>query len=156
MNTKRPTLSSQLVTLTELVQQNQSELKRIATVQERILAAISPQSPPIKFVVLTPPMSYEYPDIELKIDAREWEAITAGRSLCIIGQGYSFEGELEAQDYWFFEGGIKRGRLEVLMREFFNKDEPDYMDPKSWEHAFEGPISEVTIEEYDENEALGF
>lgn len=156
MTNEKITIAAQLATLIDLVQQNQSELKRLSAVQERILTAISPHKPPLKYVVLTPPMSFEYPDIELKIDAREWEAITAGRSLCIIGSGYSFEGEHEAQDYWFFTGGIKGGRLKVLMRVFFNQNDPDYMDPKSWEYAFEGHISEVTIDEYDENEAVKY
>ena len=60
MTDKKTTMSAQLAKLTELVQLNQAELKRIAAVQERILAAISPQSPPIKFVVLTPPIDASY------------------------------------------------------------------------------------------------
>jgi|GEM_PF-6855865 len=155
MPSRRPTLSSQIAALTELVQQNQSELKRIAVLQERILATITPNKPPLKFVILTPPMSFEYPDIYLKVQPQDWEAIVEGRSVCVIGDGYSFEGEFEAQDYWFFKGGIKRGRLKILMREFFDKDNPDHWNPKSWEEAFEGRMEEVTIDEFDENEALG-
>lgn len=154
MTDKKITTLAQLAALTELVQQNQAELKRIAALQERILASITPSKPPLKFVILTPPMSYEYPDIYLKVEPREWEAISAGRSLCVIGKGYYFEGELDAQDYWFFKGGTKRGRLQVLMREFFNEGEPDYWNPDSWEEAYEGRMSEVSIDEFDENEAV--
>ena len=155
MTDKKMTTLAQLAKLTELVQQNQAELKRIAALQEQILASVAPQRPPLKFVILTPPMSYEYPDIYLKVEPREWQAITEGRQVCVIGKGYCSDGELEAQDYWFFKGGTKRGRLQVLMREFFNEGEPDYWNPNSWEEAYDGPMSEVSIEEFDENEAIG-
>lgn len=156
MPTRQPTLTEQIAALSELVYENQTQLKRIEALQERILASIQPEKVPLKFVILTPPMSYEYPDIYLKVQPREWEAITSGRSLCLIGAGYSFEGELEAQDYWFFKGGAKRGKLQVLMREFCDKDNPDHWNPKSWEEAFDGRMEEVAIDEFDENEALGF
>lgn len=155
MPKRQATLTEQIAVLTQLVRENKTELKRISTQQERILAAVTPDKPPLEFVILTPPMCFEYPDIYLKIQPREWEAIVAGRSVCVIGNGYSLEGELEAQDYWFFRGGVKRGRLQVLMREFFDKDNPDHWNPKSWEEAFEGRMEEVTIDEFDENEALG-
>jgi len=155
MTGKKLTVSAQIAALTELVRENQAELKRISARQERIMAAITPDKPPLKFVILTPPTSYEYFDSYLKVQPREWEAIVAGRSVCVIGDGYSFDGELEAQDYWFFKGGIKRGRLQVLMRQLFDKDSPDHWNPKSWEEAFDGRMEEVTIDEFDENEALG-
>jgi len=155
MPRRQPTLTEQIAALTELVRENQAELKRIAALQEQILAAVKPDKPPLKFVILTPPMCFEYPDIYLKVQPREWGAIAAGRSVCVIGDGYSFEGELEAQDYWFFKGGLKRGRVQVLMREFFDKENPDHWNPDSWEEAFEGRMDEVTIDEFDENEALG-
>jgi hypothetical protein len=155
MPRRRPILTEQIAELTELIRENQAELRRISAQQERILAAVTPDKPPLKFVILTPPMSYEYFDSYLKVQPREWEAIVAGRSVCVIGDGYSFEGELEAQDYWLFKGGVKRGRLKVLMRELFDNDNPDHWNPKSWEEAFDGRMEEVTIDEFDENEALG-
>ena len=151
----QPTLSEQIAALTELVRQNQAELKRISAQQERILAAVTPHKPPLKSVILTPPMCVDYPDIYLEIQPREWEAIVAGRSVCVIGDGYSLEGELEAQDYWFFKGGGKRGKLQVLMREFFDKDNPNHLNPEFWEEAFAGRMEEVTIDEFDYDEAPG-
>jgi hypothetical protein len=63
----QPTLTEQIAALTELVRENQAELKRISARQERILAAITPEKPPLKFVILTPPTSYEYFNSYLKV-----------------------------------------------------------------------------------------
>lgn len=93
-------------------------------------------------------MSFEYPDAYLKIERREWQAVLEGLSVCIIGNGYIYEGELEAQDYWFFSGGIKRGKLRVLMKDIVNDREDERFNPELWDVAFHGSITEVLIDEY--------
>lgn len=155
MSANRATLSAQIAALTELVNQTQQEVKRIAETQERILESIGPPKPPLKFVIVSPPICFEFPDAYLKVFPREWEAIKSGRPVCVIGEGYRFEGELDGQDYWFFRGGIKRGTLHVLIKMLCNSSPNNDWDTSEWEEVFDGPVREVIIEEFDENEALG-
>ncbi len=155
MSPNRPTLSAQIAALSELVNQTQAELKRIAEIQERILACVQPSKPPLQFVIVTPPMCCEYPDAYVKVMPREWDAITSGRPVSVIGDGYYFEGKLDAQDYWFFSGGTKRGKLQVLMKMLCNPSKDNDWDTSEWDEVFDGSMQEVAIEEYDENEAMG-